>query len=175
MHLFPSPTLTYTHWQTHPHRVQDYVCLSHLSEIIQFSGWIRLCVPRAEIKIKILNKQEALLFPQLPVSPSVSAAALLQHILPLWPGLLLHFSTTLRLSEASMSDTICSRAVQVHTSKSVRWGEREERSCFLHLLCFWNSGDFILEEFLKNMLKAFSAAQQLWLWEGQTSCLHLLS
>lgn len=69
MHLFPSPTLTYTHWQTHPHRVQDYVCLSHLSEIIQFSGWIRLCVPRAEIKIKILNKQEALLFP-LPPSPS---------------------------------------------------------------------------------------------------------
>lgn len=67
--------------------------LTHLSEIIQFSGWIRLRVLRAEIKIKILNKQEAHLLsppppPQRPAPPPrVSASSLLHHIPPFpWQG-----------------------------------------------------------------------------------------
>lgn len=139
-HLVPSPTPTYKHTHTHTHwhtpiREQLYVCLTHLSEIIQFSGWIRLCVSRAEIKIKILNKQEAHLSPSPTpaVSAPVSASSLFHHILLfLWPSQASLFCH-IRLAEDSRV-RLCllqrgSRGAQPlrsqSQSKSVNWGSAQ--------------------------------------------------
>lgn len=80
----------------------------------------RLCVPRAEIKIKILNKQEA----QLPSSLSYRLCLRIilcrppSHPPPVAePGLLLLLSTTLRLNQDSRSPPVCFGAVQVVSSQ----------------------------------------------------------
>lgn len=125
---------TLTHTLTMSAALQN-VCLTHLSEIIQFSGWIRLWVLRAEIKIKTLNKQGAYLSPIPPAgrfSPSISHSPLPSRPPfpvdePGFPFALLY----IRVTTDSRLDFVCFIRVQVShiVSQSIGLANRQTGEC----------------------------------------------